>query len=595
MEDIVSTMLSVNPYSEHVSARLLDFFGHRTLWQRRLWGVGICLVLHEILEASQAVQAGALSEAALKNLCEDALRLARPDPAFHHLMGTLAAQLREERAGLAPQGHRHAVIRHVADEAAKNYLGVWAGVVESSQRPKPERAARAIASHLLDAGFNSQYLHRKWTYLVHHEPGQRTLGAILEEFNALVQQPPRPYDILVALQAKPKMRSPHFPPNWREAAWVANWIKVNLGRTGPRQYGGLIFSVKARDPWSAIEQVAETVGQLAARFAVGTGSRLMPTEFAWVMNEREEIPLRFAKRGVEIGALDRNSKLFEQNPANKVDAAIELLAPLDDGPPGPASAGAWSAVEALLSAVDDGENVSSADRLASLIACSFPRAELTRLAYAHRQNSNDALAVSIAGAITNRERAQCVEKAIKSGAQLALVDASDRAAMSRIVEVMAEPRKKLVDIEAHARSAIRRLYRQRNLVLHDGNLGAVALRASLRTVAPLIGAGIDRIAHAAFVHGTEPMMLAAMARVQLDLLGRDLPGDVQPTRLQADTGLWQILPAHPFPPEARRAREASWNTLAGIGSAGQWASKKWASSGRPTRWSIRAAQREGLG
>jgi hypothetical protein len=42
---------------------------------------------------------------------------------------------------------------------------------------------------------------------------------------------------------------------------------------------------------------------------------------------------------------------------------------------------------------------------------------------------------------------------------------------------------------------LRRLYRQRNLVLHWGRMNAVGLRAALRTAAPLVGAGMDRIAH----------------------------------------------------------------------------------------------------
>lgn len=512
-------MLSVNPYSEHVAARLLDFFGLHTLWQRRLWGVGIVLALNEVLEASQAVQSKVLSDGALRNLCEDALRLARPDPAFQNLMGTLSAHLKEERVSMAPQGHRYEVLRHIKEIGAKDYLSTWARVVESAQRPKPERTARAVASHLLDAGFNSQFLYRKWMSLAHQDPVQRTLGDILEEFNSIVQQPLKQYDILVGLQAKPRMRAPQPPPNWRDAAWVANWVKLNMGRSAPRQYGGLVFELQARDPWSATEQVAETVEQLAARFAVGTGTRLVPLQSVWIMNEKQELPLRFARRGVEVGALDRNNKLFDRSSTNIVDAAIALIAPLDDGPPGPASAGAWSAVESLLSAVDDSENVASGDRLAALITCSFSRAELTRLAHAHCETSTDSLATSIKNASTNRDRAQLIEAAIKSGATISQKQASDKAALTRVSEVLNEPRKRLLDIEAHIRSAIRRFYRQRNLVLHGGNLESVALRASLRTVAPLIGAGIDRIAHAAFVHGTDPMTLAAKARLQLDLLG----------------------------------------------------------------------------
>jgi len=86
-------------------------------------------------------------------------------------------------------------------------------------------------------------------------------------------------------------------------------------------------------------------------------------------------------------------------------------------------------------------------------------------------------------------------------------------------DLLDNPRIVLMDVEKHARSAFRRLYRHRNLVLHWGKVHSVALLACLRTVAPLVGAGVDRIAHAHFVSKKHPLDLAARARLQLDLLG----------------------------------------------------------------------------
>ena len=54
------------------------------------------------------------------------------------------------------------------------------------------------------------------------------------------------------------------------------------------------------------------------------------------------------------------------------------------------------------------------------------------------------------------------------------------------------------------------------MVLHWGKTDAVGLRASLRTAAPLVGAGMDRVAHAWFVEKTSPLELAARARVRLE-------------------------------------------------------------------------------
>jgi hypothetical protein len=77
----------------------------------------------------------------------------------------------------------------------------------------------------------------------------------------------------------------------------------------------------------------------------------------------------------------------------------------------------------------------------------------------------------------------------------------------------------LKDIESYTTAAFRRLYRQRNLVLHGGITNGVALPASLRTITPLVGAAMDRIAHAWYVDNLSPLELAARARISLDTVG----------------------------------------------------------------------------
>lgn len=511
-------MLTVNPYAEHVTARLLDFFGDGTLWQRRLWSVGICLVLREIIEAAEALRAGVLSDAALTHLCDDALRLAKPDPAFRAHMGTLGAQLREQHKSPGPGGHRTSVIEEILSQAEPAYLETWAKVVEGSDRPKPERAARAIGAHLLDRGFHPNHLHRTLTYYLKHDPQPKTLGEIVAEFGNQLAAGATTYEVLVPLEELPKTRTRVNPSDWRDSTWVANWVRANTGRGAPRQYGGIVFRVEALDPNAAVESIAERLGQLSARFFLGAGTGLRAAPDAWVLSERRSYPLRVSPRGVHVGALDRNGKIFDLSTGSEVDSALELASPLERGAPGPAVAGAWSAIESLLSAADDSDNVAAGDRMAAVVACSFPRAELTRLARVHEESGKDALSSEIGCAPTNREKAGILERALRNGGTITTRNASDLAAQTRILDLCKEPFKRLADIEGHARSSIRRLYRQRNLVLHGGKTAAVALRASLRTSGPLVGAGLDRIAHAWFVHQLPALKVAARARVQLDVL-----------------------------------------------------------------------------
>jgi hypothetical protein len=108
-----------------------------------------------------------------------------------------------------------------------------------------------------------------------------------------------------------------------------------------------------------------------------------------------------------------------------------------------------------------------------------------------------------------------VADAILDGQFPLLGKASDVAATARMKAVLVNPRPKLNDVQTHAADAFRRLYRQRNLVLHGGKTSAVALRASLRTAAPLVGAGIDRVVHARYVDKLRPLELAARAKIGL--------------------------------------------------------------------------------
>ncbi len=112
-----------------------------------------------------------------------------------------------------------------------------------------------------------------------------------------------------------------------------------------------------------------------------------------------------------------------------------------------------------------------------------------------------------------------------SNREITLSKWSDRATLQRMRRVLEQPTETLNDIRRYATFAFRRLYRQRNLVLHGGKTNAVALRACLRTAIPLIGAGIDRIAHAHYVEELPPLALAARAQVALRTIDGRLPMD----------------------------------------------------------------------
>jgi hypothetical protein len=88
--------------------------------------------------------------------------------------------------------------------------------------------------------------------------------------------------------------------------------------------------------------------------------------------------------------------------------------------------------------------------------------------------------------------------------------------------LLAHPHKELGDVRMVFELVLRRLYRQRNIVVHGGTTASVAMDATLRTAAPLVGAGLDRIVHAKLIAQVTPLELAARAANSLELVGDDI-------------------------------------------------------------------------
>ena len=185
-------------------------------------------------------------------------------------------------------------------------------------------------------------------------------------------------------------------------------------------------------------------------------------------------------------------------------------------------AGGWAAIESLLGEPKSKRKVDPAERLATIVACSFPQAELTSLAYViAKQNRNCSQLLD--ERTENREKAVFMAARILDGSCPQPLEWSDRAALIRMREVLEAPQQTLSRIKDHVQDAFARLYRQRNLILHAGRTRAVALRSTLRGATPLVGAGLDRICHARFVDGVTPLGLAGRARTALQTIAENDP------------------------------------------------------------------------
>ena len=190
------------------------------------------------------------------------------------------------------------------------------------------------------------------------------------------------------------------------------------------------FQRAARDPRSAAEAAIELVERITSRSKLGSYKPIVPLDNVWVAGEPQPFRLHMRRRRVEVHALHRENQIYNTGKFTVVDAAMELVAPLDSESPSPAIAGAWAGIEALLTGPGDEDRVSAADRMASLVACSFPRAELTALSY-ELEKEGGVVAGQLRACTTNRNRGSLLAGLITAGTPPTFASPSDSAALAR--------------------------------------------------------------------------------------------------------------------------------------------------------------------
>ncbi|HWZ32102.1 MAG TPA: hypothetical protein VNX18_12245 [Bryobacteraceae bacterium] len=510
----------VNAVDEITAARLVEFLDPSTPWNRSLWSLSTVLTLREILEAAEANRVGILSDESVKRLGQLAIRLVGKDPGVPEG----EKQVFSDALKSIPryEGLAYHTIAQLSDALSVDYLRKWAATLNANPPPQPERSARSIAAHLLDSGFSGEFLHAWWTHQLYRDPMQLSLSEVCElAHQELAMRPVAEFEVLIAFKNAPKSAS-GFPKGWLNAKALSLWLRESRFDVGHvRACGGLIISIPARDSFAAAHLAADRIDHFIARSSMTTTDALQPWPALWVRGERTSFPFGPRPRGVRVKALYREDQIFTESDGN-VDAAIDLLAHLENSSPSAAIAGGWAAMEALLAEPHD--RAGAADSLASLVACSFPRAELTSLSYTAEPLCAD-LRTKLKACAENRDRALIIAHAISAGHTLNLRRHSDRAAHRRMTKLLQAPSKGLLDVQTHVADTFQRLYRQRNLILHGGKTNSVALRGSLRTAAKLVGAGMDRITHAWYVKGVRPLELAARARTAIRLVPDGNPGE----------------------------------------------------------------------
>jgi hypothetical protein len=515
--------LGSDPYAGHVVARLLDFFAGTSPWPRRLWEVSSVLALQEATEAGDWVRMRVLSQGSVSWYLHALEHQLGPD------RGLGDTQLRKElttllRSGLTPDSRDRRRLIQLMPAIRNDYLSRWAAAVDSANPPSPERLARAVATYLLDCGHSSGQLHR-WARALSLQT-DATLADLLTEAGTLADQDDQDFEVLLPFVSVPDHQTLATDlAEWYSPTRASAWFTENKIDKPPRHNGAFVYTFTVKDAVAAARAAGTKVRRLEARRSYARGSkRLEPVGRVWIAGHPESLSLLPPERGVNVLSLMSEKTMYSISQSDRLDEALELAAPLNAGPAASAAAGAWAAIESLLyhpgdqADVEEGRVVAG-DRLAAVVTCSWPRAELTTLSYRHKPSAPDTVTAELRACHNNVQRSEVIARALSAGTALALKSPGDVAAAERMKAVLGAPHPQLRDVRCFIQGVLRRLYRQRNIVVHGGNTAAIALDSALRTAAPLIGAGIDRLVHAQLINQMDPLDLAARAENSLALAG----------------------------------------------------------------------------
>lgn len=518
--------LSNTSRADLLLARTSEFFQSWAPWQRRVWDVGTVLALREAHEATEWVQRKVLSAGALTWCLRESLRprigqdLALGEGAIRQQLNTILTS--DLRAG----SHNHRALGHLIEHIESGYLRRWRdAVVSDISKVHVERTARHVACHMLDLGFDLDFMRHESKKVLDESTD---LGEYFEFLIALEQQGLKKFTGVVAFETMPEIGIAKQAKTWVSPEEVSRLLDEKFpDRSNLRYVGGLRFSVTAREPKSAVREIGYILDRLGNRTRYLRNQSVPWQPHPWVFFDTEPSPLSIETLDlrVDILSLQKTGALYEVNEGrgvSQIDEALELAASLNAAAPSVAVAGGWASLESLLVSPQDGEDREvgksvAADRAAWLVTASWPRAELTTLSH-NLRNPPDRLARALAAEESNIKRCRILSNWISTGQRFSVAGIENSVAMERMIELHSNPRPTLGRVNGYMRGTMRRLYRQRNIVLHGGSTQSVALRATLRTAAPLVGAVLDRITHGFIVGHQDPLESASRAQVAISVV-----------------------------------------------------------------------------
>lgn len=428
------------------------------------------------------------------------------------------------KSELSYESQRRRRLDVLVEHVNRRYLESWHAHLSTERSIDVERASRFIVGHVIDSGFHPNLVRREIRQAIRDGlDGVQTV----ERLAALCERPELTYEGLVLLTEVPEPAIMASHERWRDPRATNDILREHGWMSRREQSGSLHFAVAARDPFTAALRVHDELQRLVSRTTLLRGDSQLRYESRWFCTTTSEtVGLGIRTDNISVMSPVRTGHLYSGSSSKAIDDALTLASSLKTGPDSIAATSSWAAIEALLSAGSDwsegGGKAVTADRAACILTAAWPRAELTALSYQIAKDTTATASVRHklrALGEDNVQRCEVVLAALEGGALHPMSRPEEEAGRLRMVGLVNSPERTLRRVEKYIQSAFRRLYRQRNIVLHGGSTQAVALSAAMRTAGPLVGGVLDRLCHGIEVSGREPLDVASQARAALDAAG----------------------------------------------------------------------------
>lgn len=510
--------ISEPPRYANFTARMMEITSTQAPWHRRLWRSGTMQIARELLEES--VRPGA-PEAAITDQRSYVQHCLRTDHGIADHGKCVEGTIKAIKPGITESSHAWINLREHFDRMNDSYLVNWADSLDSpAANGKPidvEGAARRITAHLLDAGMHKSSLYA-WLRAIRDNSTATTIGDFLREADSRLKQPERTYTFCVPVE---KMGSFDVASasGWMTAQETAQWKRLHAKKAqGLLQRGSFLLEVQGRDVNAAADKARSRISNLAAKFHLGSRTPIVICPSMWSKEKGSEFPTHATNRVINVRSFELLGRVQDLEMQDYITNTLALVQPLSTAAPHIAVISGWSAIESLMVGSSDAQDAVSARRFSLIVAASMLRAELSWLSRTYVQTHDGTAAEEMASCEKNIDRARLFQMYACANPQIDLQKPIDNLALERIRPALIDPRGEVEKISGILTREFTRLYRKRNMIVHGGHTQESNLHSISETLAPLIGAGIDRVVHVGLMFDVRPIELSAVAESRVHYL-----------------------------------------------------------------------------